>query len=71
MGEMRTRKIRITCIAGGLLKAQLERKVRAAGFSKIEVVWGRDVFGGAPQHSDAAEFGTLGVTIRAQKAVRA
>jgi SAM-dependent methyltransferase len=55
------------CIAGGVLKAQLERKVAAAGFKNIEVIWGRDVFSGAPQHSDAAEFGTLGVTIRASK----
>lgn len=55
------------CIAGGLLKVQLERKVAAAGFKNIEVVWGKDVFSGAPQHSDAAEFGTLGVTIRARK----
>jgi ubiquinone/menaquinone biosynthesis C-methylase UbiE len=55
------------CIAGGLLKVQLERKVAAAGFKDIEVVWGKDVFSGAPQHSDAAEFGTLGVTIRASK----
>lgn len=55
------------CIAGGLLKVQLERKVIAAGFKQVEVVWGKDVFSGAPQHSDAAEFGTLGVTIRASK----
>ncbi|HJS19581.1 MAG TPA: methyltransferase domain-containing protein [Anaerolineales bacterium] len=55
------------CIAGGLLKVQLERKVAAAGFKNIEVVWGKDVFSGAPQQSDAAEFGTLGVTIRASK----
>ena len=55
------------CIAGGLLKVQLERKVAAAGFKEIEVVLGKDVFSGAPQHSDAAEFGTLGVTIRASK----
>ena len=57
------------CIAGGLLKAQLEQKVLAAGFKDVEVVWGNDVFSGAPQHSDAAKFGTLGVTIRAQKDV--
>ena len=55
------------CIAGGVLKAQLEGKVAAAGFKNIEVIWGKDVFSGAPQHSDAAEFGTLGVTIRASK----
>jgi SAM-dependent methyltransferase len=55
------------CIAGGLPRAQLERKVEAAGFKDIEVVWGKDIFSGAPQHSDAAEFGTLGVSVRASK----
>jgi SAM-dependent methyltransferase len=55
------------CIAGGLLKLELEQKVEAAGFREVEIVWGKDVFNGAPQHSDAAKFGTLGVTIRAQK----
>ena len=55
------------CIAGGLLKAQLERKVLAARSKEMEVVWGKDVFSVAPQHSDAAKFGTLRVTIRAQK----
>ena len=55
------------CIAGGLLKAQLEQKVKATGFKNVEIMWGEDVFRDAPQHSDAAEFGTLGVTIRAQK----
>ena len=55
------------CIAGGLLKVQLERKVAAAGFKDVEVVWGKDVFSGAAQHSDAAEFGTLGISIRAKK----
>jgi SAM-dependent methyltransferase len=55
------------CIAGGLLKAILEKKVKDAGFQDVEVIWGEDVFAGAPQHSDAAEFGTLGVHIRGRK----
>ncbi len=55
------------CIAGGLLKASLTKKVKDAGFQNVEVMWGADVFSGAPQHSDAAEFGTLGVTISAHK----
>lgn len=59
------------CIAGRLLKAALEQKVKNAGFRDVEVLWGEDVFSGAPQHSDAAEFGTLGVLIRARKAHRA
>jgi len=58
-------------IAGGLLKLQLEQKVLAAGFKEVEVIWGKDVFRGAPQHSDAAKFSTLGVSIRAQKDVGA
>jgi hypothetical protein len=41
--------------------------VAAADFKDVEVVWGKDVFSGAPQHSDAVEFGTLGVTIRTSK----
>ncbi len=55
------------CIAGGLLKAILAKKVKDAGFKDVEVMWGEDVFSDAPQHSDAAEFGTLGVTIFARK----
>ena len=55
------------CIAGGLLKAILTKKVQDAGFRDVEVTWGEDVFSGAPQQSDAAEFGTLGVHIRARK----
>jgi arsenite methyltransferase len=58
------------CIAGGLLKLELEQKVLAAGFKEVEVIWGKDVFNGAPQHSDAAAFGTLGVTLRARKEAR-
>ena len=59
------------CIAGGLLKPQLEQKVLATGFQELEVVWGKDVFSGASQHSDEAKFGTLGVSIRAQSDVGA
>ena len=55
------------CIAGGLLKAILEKKVKDAGFKDVTVIWGGDVFSGAPQHSDAVEFGTLGVHIRGRK----
>ena len=55
------------CIAGALLKVQLERKVEAAGFKDIKMTWGKDAFSGAPQHSDAAEYGTLGVSIWASK----
>ncbi|HET7088830.1 MAG TPA: methyltransferase domain-containing protein [Anaerolineae bacterium] len=55
------------CIAGGLVKAILEKKVKDAGFKDVEVIWGADVFSGAPQHSDAAEFGTLGVHIHARR----
>ena len=55
------------CIAGGLLKAALERKVQNAGFEGVEVIWGEDVFSGAPQSSSATEYGTLGVHIRARK----
>ena len=55
------------CIAGGLLAEQLADAVRGAGFAEVEVLPGADVFAGAPQHSNAAEFGTLGAGIRARK----
>jgi hypothetical protein len=40
----------------------------AAGFVGFEITWKADVFGGAPQSSSAAEFGTVGITFRARKA---
>jgi hypothetical protein len=39
----------------------------AAGFIGFEITWRADVFGGAPQASSAASFGTLGITFRARK----
>jgi hypothetical protein len=40
----------------------------AAGFVGFAIAWKADVFGGAPQASSAAEFGTVGITFRARKA---
>ena len=42
--------------------------VVAAGFVGFEVTWRADVFGGAPQSSSAAAFGTVGINFRARKA---
>lgn len=39
-----------------------------AGFVDFAITWRGDVFAGAPQSSSAAEFGTLGITLRARKA---
>jgi hypothetical protein len=39
----------------------------AAGFVDFEITWQADVFGGAPQASGAAEFGTQGINFRARK----
>jgi len=39
----------------------------AAGFVGFEIPWRADVFGGAPQASSAASFGTLGINFRARK----
>ena len=55
------------CIAGGLLPDQLEAVVRDAGFEDVDIVPGGDVFAGAPQHSNAAAYGTRGVGIRATR----
>jgi hypothetical protein len=41
----------------------------AAGFVDFEITWRGDVFSRAPQSSSAANFGTLGITFRARKAV--
>jgi SAM-dependent methyltransferase len=55
------------CIAGGLLEDELREVLVAAGFSDIEILPGGEVFAGAPQHSNAASFGTRGVGIRARR----
>jgi hypothetical protein len=55
------------CIAGGLLADELASLVVGAGFRDVEVRRGVDVFGGAPQQSDAADFGTVGVGITGRK----
>jgi len=55
------------CIAGGLLEEDLRELLSAAGFVDVEVVPGVDVFAGAPQHSNAAAYGTRGTGIRARR----
>lgn len=55
------------CIAGGLPREELAALVEAAGFVKVEILQGADVFAGAPQHSNATEYGTLGAGIRARR----
>ena len=54
------------CIAGGLLAEELSDAVRRAGFAEAEIIPGGDVFTKAPQHSNAAAFGTRGAGIRAR-----
>jgi arsenite methyltransferase len=55
------------CIAGGLLEEDLHSLVEKADFRDVRVVRGADVFSGAPQHSNAAEFGTVGAGITARR----
>jgi hypothetical protein len=38
-----------------------------AGFSDFEITWRGDIYRDAPQKTEAAAFGTLGVTFRALK----
>ena len=57
----------IGCIAGGLLEDELTALVEGAGFRDVEVRRGADVFGGAPLHSSAAAFGTVGAGITGRK----
>ncbi|MGH2418591.1 MAG: methyltransferase domain-containing protein [Candidatus Limnocylindria bacterium] len=53
------------CIAGGLPREELAALVSAAGFVDVEVRQGVDVFAGAPHHSNAAAYGTLGAGVKA------
>src|SRR5687768_14750545 len=55
------------CIAGGILAGELQALVFAAGFSDVEVVRGVDVFADAPQHSNAAAYGTRGAGVTARR----
>ena len=55
------------CIAGGLLGPQLAALVSSAGFVDVTIIPGGDVFAGAPQHSNAAAYGAIGVGLRAVK----
>ena len=55
------------CIAGGLLEEELEEFVKRAGFVDFEITWSAEVFDGAPQASNAAAYGTKGITFRATK----
>ncbi len=41
----------------------------AAGFVDFEILVRTDVFAGAAQESSANEFGTLGITLRARRAL--
>jgi SAM-dependent methyltransferase len=54
------------CIAGGLLAPELSKLVAGAGFVDVETIPGGDIFAGAPQHSNAADCGTIGADLRAR-----
>lgn len=41
--------------------------MHAAGFTDFAIVSRVDVYAGAPQHSSAAKFGTLGITFRSRR----
>jgi len=41
--------------------------MQAAGFTDFAIVSRVDVYAGAPQHSSAAKFGTLGITFTARR----
>lgn len=55
------------CIAGGLPRDELAALVAAAGFVGVQILDGTDIFAGAPQHSNAAAYGTIGAGIRARR----
>lgn len=55
------------CIAGGLLAPELAELVATTGFVDAEIIPGGDVFADAPQHSNAASYGAIGVGLRATR----
>lgn len=56
------------CVAGALLEHELHTAVVQAGFVDFRITWQADVFSGAPQHSSAANFGTVGINFGARRA---
>ncbi len=59
------------CIAGALLGGETRQLLADAGFTAITFSSHHyDSFDGAPQASSAAEFGTVGIDIRATKPAR-
>jgi arsenite methyltransferase len=55
------------CIAGALMKEELEELVMEAGFRRPEITWWADVYEGAPQSSSARRYGTIGINFRSVK----
>jgi hypothetical protein len=49
------------------LETELIALLEEIGFVDIEIPWRADVFRGAPQDKNSAEFGTLGINFRARK----
>jgi len=50
-----------------LLEAELQSVVEEAGLEDFAITWRAPVFDGAPQSSNAAAFGTVGINYRAKK----
>jgi hypothetical protein len=43
--------------------------VVTAGFVDFEITWKEDIYAGAPQESNAEDYGTLGINFHARKPV--
>jgi hypothetical protein len=56
-----------TDIQENLLEADLISAVCSAGFADVEIVKKHDIFDGVPNPSDALQFGTQGISLRAHK----
>ena len=54
-------------IAGGLPGAELLSAVSASGFENAEIVQKHNIFEGVANPSSALDFGTQGVSLRANK----
>jgi len=45
----------------------LANKISEAGFEDFKITWRGDIFRDAPQQTEAAAFGTMGITYSARK----
>jgi hypothetical protein len=54
-------------IAGGLPEVDLLKSVQQSGFENVEIRHRHNIFEGVPNPSSALDYGTIGISLSAQK----